>query len=518
MIKALNWDYIFLKQGNVLKSIFTTSFTIFQIFSLLGQYNRSDYNWILGSDEHNAVNKIHIVFDDLGLNRITGIEADEKNRIPAEYSASSISDIDGNLALFSTGCYIANASYDTLINSFTLALKRRAGYCKSRLGWPIDQSNMILPWPDKEGKYKLLYTNWGNPFIQFEEDSTLYPSFSEALFSCDVQTNNQNEVYINSCWDTILYDTVCEAYIMACYNDNLKDWWIISPRAGSNCYFIFTFNKDGIRLLDRQCIGPMVGRKDFIGQAKFSPNRKKYARFNGTQLILMDFNSATGSLSNAIELRNTFNDTLNQWGGISFSPNSRFLYVFNTTKVYQYDILEQDIKASEVLIRDSYIDTLAGIYMNYNHGLLGPDGKIYLSGIWWSNQLSVIESPNCKGTLCNLIPGAITLPGNNVFSLPNFPTYKIWDENSNCVVNSQNEEDTNGNFYLFNNNNNLLLRNYKFSLSDNAIVKILNIDGKIIQEFNKPPESIDLKSIKLGIYFLIIYEKGYLSYKKLCIL
>ena len=223
----------------MLRSIFTISLAIFNFYSLLAQYHRADYNWLLGSDEHNAVNKIHIVFDDSGLNRIIGIEADEKNRIPADHSASSISDVDGNLVIFSTGCYIANSKYDTLQNSYSLLYKHGGSFCRSSLGWPIDQSNMILPWPDKEGQYKLLYTNWGNPYIQFEEDSTLYPGFSEALFSCDIQSTDQKEVYIKSCWDTILFDTICESYIMACYQDNLKDWWIVSPKAGSNCYFVF---------------------------------------------------------------------------------------------------------------------------------------------------------------------------------------------------------------------------------------------------------------------------------------
>ncbi|MBK9109026.1 MAG: hypothetical protein IPM92_11850 [Saprospiraceae bacterium] len=501
------------------RNIFIISLSI-QYLPIEAQYTRADYNWLIGSDQFNDVNKIQIIFNDLGLDRIIGIQADEKNRIPANYSNTAVSNSKGELRVFSTGCYIANEKYDTLRGSHNLISKRKLDYCRSWVGWPIDQSDLLLPWPDLEGSYKLFYTNWGNPYINFDEDSLmLFPSFSEALFSCNIHTDTQNEIFLESCWDTVLADTVCESYITACYQDNIKDWWIVNPRAGSNCYFVFVFNHEGVKVYSKQCIGPFVGRKDNFGQAKFSPNRNKYARFNGTQLILLDFNPSDGSFSNPIELRNSVNDSINTRGGIAFSSNSRYLYAFNITKVYQYDLFEPDVKGSEILIRDSYIDTLAGIHVNYHHGLLAPDGRIYISEMWWSNKLSVIESPNCKGTLCNFKPGEISLPGLNFFNLPNLPTYRVWDDSDVCLVNSSNENKSEyGNFYILDLNNYILRRNYKYDGFTDYKMKIIDIEGRLMKQFHGMPDNIALDPIKGGIYFILLESEGKTMFQKILIL
>ncbi|MBK8193639.1 MAG: hypothetical protein IPK76_10695 [Lewinellaceae bacterium] len=121
-------------------------------------------------------------------------------------------------------------------------------------------------------------------------------------------------------------------------------------------------------------------------------------------------------------------------GGVAFSPNSRYLYVANYTKIYQYDLEASDILASEQVVAeyDGFLDG-NGIPTRFSGLLLAPDNKIYgnIPG-FNSRYLHVIDQPDQPGAACNVIQHAIYLPTDNFGTLPNVPFYRLYAAGIPC--------------------------------------------------------------------------------------
>ena len=153
-----------------------------------------------------------------------------------------------------------------------------------------------------------------------------------------------------------------------------------------------------------------------IGYLKASPDGKKVAAaHNGLNVDVMDFDSATGILTNAQTLLD-FSEHYKLFYGVEFSPSSRFLYTSSslTTDLYQYDLVAADIKGSVVQLNTSSL--IFGALQ------LGIDGKIYMADIE-RPTLSVIENPNEQGALSTLNYSAIDLGGRTIIlGLPPFIT------------------------------------------------------------------------------------------------
>lgn len=153
-----------------------------------------------------------------------------------------------------------------------------------------------------------------------------------------------------------------------------------------------------------------------IGYLKASPDGKKVAAaHNGLNVDVMDFDSATGILTNAQSLLD-FSEGYKLFYGLEFSPSSRFLYTSSslTTDLYQYDLEAADIRGSVVQLNTSSL--IFGALQ------LGIDGKIYMADMERAT-LSMIENPNELGVLSTLNYSAIDLGGRTIIlGLPPFIT------------------------------------------------------------------------------------------------
>ena len=88
------------------------------------------------------------------------------------------------------------------------------------------------------------------------------------------------------------------------------------------------------------------------------------------------------------------------WGGIEFSPNSRFLYHCSGLQLYQYDLHETITLENRIEI-DTIIDRYLPWGSSYFLQQLGPDGRIYISNPYSSDIMHVINNPDQKGLGCN---------------------------------------------------------------------------------------------------------------------
>lgn len=230
-----------------------------------------------------------------------------------------------------------------------------------------------------------------------------------------------------------LYGNTCEK-LTAVYHENGEDVWVIAHRNDSDEFTAYLITATG---LDTTPVTSAVGKVNALGNGngaigymKASPDGKKIA--SGIYLVnpgleLFDFNNATGSVTNAIEI-NTFSIY-----GVEFSPDSKLLYCTANslgtagefgndfpTPLYQYDITsgsQSAIQASEINIAPDF---------KYSALQLGIDGKLYAlnTSIYpypSLESMSVVNNPMITGTACNFVDSQIDLEGRQTqYGLPGF--------------------------------------------------------------------------------------------------
>lgn len=199
---------------------------------------------------------------------------------------------------------------------------------------------------------------------------------------------------------------------------NGTDIWIFVHGAYSNNFYAYLLTSKGIVTCPiTSSLGTVYNSNHEAGAMKFSNDGKLLAAatFVGCTVELFDFNSTNGSLSNIRIL----DDVLVPYG-IEFSPNNRFLYVFEADRrLLQYDLRLQDIaqmKSNKHLVYD-----FTNAPFNDIQALqLGPDNKIYMA-MPFLDSLSVIHQPDSFGSKCQFAYKGFSLNGNqSQYGLPNF--------------------------------------------------------------------------------------------------
>lgn len=214
------------------------------------------------------------------------------------------------------------------------------------------------------------------------------------------------------------------------YHANGEDIWLIGHEYGNNNFFTFLITAGGINPVPTITpAGPVVlttqagvaqdSNFDAIGELKASLNGSKLAfttYYNG-YTCLVDFDNATGAISNSIEL------SLDGSGyGVSFSPDNTKLYFssmpgqtfpgIENNSIYQFDISSND----QSTIQDSRT-TIFNYEAGFRSLKMGPDGKIYVARTTTTQQgngssyIGVINEPNNLGLACNYVHDAVNLNG-----------------------------------------------------------------------------------------------------------
>ena len=393
-------------------------FLFFFLFSLSASAQnlaiKIDYFWVIG-----YLNQPDSLFVNLlSFNK----QPPELQKYPVHIWSSpfrttvTVADSTGSLLLYSNGCTVVNQSGNILENGDNMLPDDwvQDQYCPA--DYPFVQTHLLLPDPGSDSLYYLVAYGF--------HQNTGSGTYSQGLYASRMSAN---KVYVKNM--TVSSDTVFGSHLTACRHANGRDWWFLINRTKTNRYDKYLLDPTGFHYVATQYIGlPVSWQSQGSGQEGFSPDGALYARFtNFEDIFLFDFDRCTGQLSNFRHIEIQHNDNWDSFGGMSFSPNSRFVYTFHGKYCYQVDLQAPDIQASvtEVGFWDG---TLVADFLPtyFGKAALAPDGKIYAACAGSTPYLHVIHNPNVKGTDCLLKQHEITLPYSwNTNTMPNFPNFRL---------------------------------------------------------------------------------------------
>ncbi len=332
---------------------------------------------------------------------------------------ANICDENGNLLFYTNGRFIANKFNDTVINSTGI----NPGIWSQSYGddgLRLYQGALILPKPESNHLFYLLHEE--REFVGGVQ-LTVVPRLYYTIIDMSFQGGSGLATQLNT---VMVQDTLDYGKITATRHANGRDWWIVVGEFYSNRYYRFLLGPNGIEEQEPQRIGEAV--PSGLGQAHFSPDGTKYTKLNGINdsigvfLDIYDFNRCSGILNS--KERIIYETLSGGAGGLSFSPNSRFLYVCEGIYVFQYDLWANDIAASVDTVAE-YDGFLSPFPTTFFMAQLAPDGKIYINSPNSVDVLHVIHQPNEKGAACQFEQHGVQLAALNHFSLPNFPNYRL---------------------------------------------------------------------------------------------
>ena len=385
--------------------------TIF-IFPSLVHAQFHDNTWIFGYSNNADTT------DRFGISVITFFDGNinivQNTDVFFNFSSTnaSFSDSLGRLQSFSNGLHIGNKEWDIMNNGEGISTEY-----PEAIGaiWP--QYNITIPQPGNTVSH--LYVYQKDDYLPVL--GACAKQLSYAIVNMDSSQGLGTVVTRDS---LILKDTLSLGNVTTTRHANGRDWWILMNEFNSNRYYRFLVTPTGVIEYPVQTIGAPVF--EGVGQAVFSPNGMYYAQFSsisateGNYIDIYNFDRCSGLLSN----HHQYHVTDGYWGGLAFSPNSRFLYVNQQFKCWQYDMQAPDIWASRKIVAE-YDGFLSPYPTTFFFMQLAPDGKIYSCTVTGSNVLHVIHNPDELGTNCNFQQHAVTMHTNNALSIPNHPNYRL---------------------------------------------------------------------------------------------
>lgn len=384
---------------------------------------------------------------------------------------SSISDVNGNLLLYTDGKTVWDRNHIIMPNGINL------------FGDPSStQSGIIIPKPNDPDIYYIFTVDEPH-----QENAAVYPNgftgsyMSQPNTSVPADDDGFNNGFNFSVVDLsvvgsngsigdvisknnplITYDInpngeeikfKCSEKITAVSDTNSNRFWVITHFIDK--FYAFKVDEIGV---DANPVVTTIGsnvsvsgyRRNSIGYLKASPDGQKLAVAHnqlGTELggnaaesgiiELFDFDMTTGVVSNS----KTVNSNVQPYG-LEFSASSEKLYASYSIpnnpniELAQFDLNAANITASKVIIYNA-TPALYGLQLALNN-------KIYVATA--SSVLGVINDPNENGVLCNyvhsgqpLAPGTISIIGLPPFITSFFFVPAIQFENA-CVGQNTNFE------------------------------------------------------------------------------
>jgi len=360
---------------------------------------------------------------------------------------ATISDKGGNLLFYTDGSLVFNKNHQIMPNGYGLL-----GHNSST------QSAIIVPKPNNPYIYYIFTVDQPLPANADDDTSNdIDPPNNGLNYSqVDLRLNNGlgDIVITEKNIPLVTYNPTeieevkykCSEKITAVQHGDGVSFWVITHFI--NNFYAFKIgvqgvNKTPIKTATALTI-PIGGYlANAIGYLKASPNGKKVVIANNASrrtnengpkgnpirdtgnVLLFDFDSSTGKISNEITLLTNANPY-----GVEFSSKTKKLYVttnkFNAdgeiileSYLLQYDLKNPNIPSSKTIVNTSSL--VSGALQ------LGIDEKIYRAGYlatdFKRNKISVINNPELDGTNCNYLPDAIDLKTGSVEQgLPPFIT------------------------------------------------------------------------------------------------
>ncbi len=332
---------------------------------------------------------------------------------------ASISSEAGELLFYTNGIAVVNALHQIMPNGAGL---NPSDHGLEEAGMALPQGALILPFPGRPGEYCIIYADYFLDFSSFPPFRATPLYYTRVDMALDEGKGDLAEKNV-----ALSADTLEHGKIAAVRHANGRDWWICVPRYGDRSILRFLLTPEGIEALGPTPPGTLsqVG----YGNAAFSPDGAYYASHStvdDTYIDLLAFDRCSGEFT---AIGPPLDPESFDFGGIAFSPNSRFLYCTAWDRLLQFDLAASPVSSSMTVVAeyDGYVEqnpgqSPAGTY--FFMPALGPDGRIFIIPYHSSLFMHVIEQPDLAGPDCQAVQRGIELPALNI-SLPNFPNYRL---------------------------------------------------------------------------------------------
>ena len=332
-------------------------------------------------------------------------------------SYASICDSNGNLLLLSNGCFIENGHGEKIPNSDGLNPGKLYDVrCLNNLGYNSPQNMILLSDPFVKLRYHLFHIP-----TTIENGIALDYGILHSIVDLTLNNNEGGMIVKN---DTLVLDLPSNDGMHAVRNANGRDWWILGAQRYSNLYYTFLMTQNGIQK-SVQLIGDTLAI-DAGGEMCFSPDGSKFARFdckNG--LHLFDFDRCSGILSNPVSIPHVQDGTqVNNYAGLAWSADGRFLYMACGTAIYQIDMAMQDLAASRQLVLQYDPNNYCFLNSTFLWMELGPDGVIYCRPGNGTKCMNRINHPERAGIACAGQQKAFSFD-YAYKNIPHFPNFRL---------------------------------------------------------------------------------------------
>ncbi|TVQ50918.1 MAG: T9SS C-terminal target domain-containing protein [Saprospirales bacterium] len=391
---------------------------------------KGDYNWIGGYQQ----NLDHDLRDGFIIDFNENPKQIKYQRLiyGSTGASTSISDDNGDLLFYSNGRAVFNAEHQLMPNGDSLnwGLFAQWAWPDPGYGYPGSQDMIILKDPGYNDGYYLFHK-----YIEMNMQGQTYEELWMSYIDMQLDNGGGDVVFKNG----VLYNDQVPLwyYLTAVRHQNGRDWWIVQPIEEDSVFLTFLIDETGIHRQEYQSTGYYFTRfrSSASGTARFCPYGTRYAIYNYyDQLHLYDFDRETGRLSNH-QIVEIYDPGSIQWnlsffGSVEWSPNGRFIYTSSSQDLFQVDTWEENIQDG---VR--HIDTYNGTIDPFPTPLFlmvqAPDCKIYMTPKNASYSLHVINKPDKLGKDCDFVQNAIILPNANGGTFPNFPRFRV-DEEEKC--------------------------------------------------------------------------------------
>ncbi len=501
---------------------------IYLLFPILLVAQGKTHNFLLGyntlTDQFTTAGKARLLFNNTSITVSNDIR-----KMEFAATQANISDENGNLLIASNGCWIADATGDTMQNGSGLNPNSFTNdYCgQYPEGLPLSHGNIILPYPGNPNMYILFHQtgNYNAPYL-----------ISTELYYSEIDLSLNNGLGAVTAKNQIIINDLLVGGIAACKHANGKDWWIVALKDATTIIHKFLLDSAGIIYMGNQNLGYPLPFAGNATQPTFSPDGTKFVYGSGQggtpstafhDVRLFNFDRCSGHFSGLAYI--PLNDSLTGFG-LAFSPNSKYLYNASFQQVYQFNTDTANIAASKtiVAVNDGFYSPIPPFQTDFWFMYLAANGKIYISPGNGVVDLHYINYPDSAGLACDVHLHDLHLPCYSFRGNVNHPNYYLGCDTSQttcpCLTTGINE--VAGHDFKFsispNPSGGYLKIRYLLPQNQKGLFEVFDITGKKVFSYNLPPwstlQQFDLRFLSGGIYNCMITSGKERVSKKLVVL
>jgi len=250
-------------------------------------------------------------------------------------------DYEGNLLFYTNGCNILDASHEVMDGGEMINPGQIWDDFCDVDDYPSSQDVIALPDRYQDWIYHLIHKKTvnmpTNPGIDTRRPELLMTTIDMTLNDGLGKVIAKN-VQVDSTYN------YCSGYGEAISHANQLDWWYVDFQEGTNLIIKYLLTDQGMEEVSSQNIGEVL-TDDYCaiaGQTSFSPDGRLIAKHCPlTGLDVMSFDRETGELG---DLKSVMIPTSYSACGLSFSPNSQFVYVSTTDSLWQVDVTVDNLE------------------------------------------------------------------------------------------------------------------------------------------------------------------------------